>query len=184
MRIIAGTCKGQRLILPPGPVRPLTDRIKESLFSILQPDLEAADICDLFAGSGSFGLEAVSRGARQAVFVEQDPETVRLLRENLNHTRLTSQGVVRQEDVFRFLAESRETFDLLFMDPPFPMVKGGAFFAKVTEMGTALADRLNPAGFLIIRIPTAETGPADIGGLALVREKKYGRSRVLFYEGS
>ena len=120
MRIIAGVAKGRRLVGPPGlDTRPLTDRAKEALFSSLGPAVVDAAVLDLFAGSGSLGLEALSRGAGSVVFVERDWAALKSLEENCAAVGLG--GEVRREDVHTYLLAAGGPFDLVFVDPPYAM---------------------------------------------------------------
>lgn len=122
MRVIAGKCKSLRLKTPDGQdTRPTTDRIKETLFNMLQPRLADSRFLDLFAGSGSIGIEALSRGAAFCVFVEQSRQADACIRENLAFTGLAPQASVKHTDVFTAIRqlEGQEPFDCIFMDPPY-----------------------------------------------------------------
>lgn len=123
MRVIAGSARRLLLKTVPGEgTRPTTDRIKETLFNMLQYDIAGSAFLDLFSGSGAIGIEALSRGAREAVFVEQDPKAVSCIRENLKTTRLEDRALVMQADVLSALKRlegKREQFDFIFMDPPY-----------------------------------------------------------------
>ena len=119
MRIIAGTHKGQRIVAPRGTrTRPTSDRVRENVFNLVAPWVEDADVLDLYAGSGAMGMEALSRGARSATFVESDVHACRAINENLDRLRLTGAAVLCQ-DVTRFLAADMRTYDLVFCDPPY-----------------------------------------------------------------
>ena len=122
MRVIAGKSKRIPLVAPPGQdTRPTTDRIKETLFNIIQDDLYDSRFLDLFAGSGGIGIEALSRGARNAVFVENDRAAQKCIRQNLDKTRLSDQAKVMQTDVIAYLSRYSEAdpFDIIFADPPY-----------------------------------------------------------------
>lgn len=123
MRIITGRARGVRLDTPKGlDTRPTTERAKEGVFSYLQFELEGKRVLDLFAGSGQMGLEALSRGAASAVFVDSGPDAVKCIKDNIQKTRLGDNAVVRQEDYARFLSNARgERFGLVFLDPPYAM---------------------------------------------------------------
>jgi 16S rRNA (guanine966-N2)-methyltransferase len=127
MRVIAGSARGTRLgRVPPG-VRPVSDRVREGLFSSLGGRLEGARVLDLFAGTGALGIEALSRGAEGAVFVDSSPAAVTAVRDNLARTGLDERAVVRRSDVRRFLergSADAEGFDFVFLDPPYEA--GGA----------------------------------------------------------
>ncbi len=122
MRVIAGKAKRIPLVAPPGQdTRPTTDRIKETLFNILQDDLYECRFLDLFAGSGGIGIEALSRGASQAVFIENDRNALKCIRSNLEKTKLDAQAQVLQTDVISYLTRfsGDEPFDIIFADPPY-----------------------------------------------------------------
>lgn len=121
MRVIAGTARSLRLKAPEGmDTRPTTDRIKETLFNMLMPYLSGAVFVDLFSGSGAIGIEAISRGAQKAYFVENTQKAVECINDNLKHTHFENQSVVLKQDVFAALRGGiRETVDVIFMDPPY-----------------------------------------------------------------
>lgn len=117
MRVITGTARGRRLSEPKGmDIRPTTDKVKESIFNIVQFDIEGRRVLDLFAGTGQLGIEALSRGAKSVVFVDQSREAVKLVKDNLEHCQL--QAEVFQADSLSFL-ERCGKFDLIFIDPPY-----------------------------------------------------------------
>lgn len=121
MRVIAGTARSLRLKAPEGlDTRPTTDRIKETLFNMLMPYLSGCVFVDLFSGSGAIGIEAISRGARKAYFVENGQKAFDCINENIAHTKFQTQSTVLKQDVFAALRGSiKETVDVLFMDPPY-----------------------------------------------------------------
>lgn len=122
MRVISGTAKKMRLRTLDGlDTRPTTDRIKETLFNMLQFDLGDCYFLDLFSGSGAIGIEALSRGAKKAVFIEQNPKAIQCIKENLNVTKLSERAEVRQQDVLSGLKELEKSavFDIIFIDPPY-----------------------------------------------------------------
>lgn len=121
MRVIAGTARSLSLKTPEGmDTRPTTDRIKETLFNILQPHLQGCVFIDLFSGSGGIGIEAISRGAKKAYFVEQAPKAISCIEQNLAFTKCKDRGIVIRQDVLAALAGIREEqADIIFMDPPY-----------------------------------------------------------------
>lgn len=122
MRVIAGTARSLQLVTPKGEdTRPTTDRIKETLFNMIQFDIQEAVFLDLFAGSGGIGIETLSRGAREAVFVDNSREAYDCITQNLKHTKMESQATVYKQDVFVALTmlEYQKKFDVIFMDPPY-----------------------------------------------------------------
>ena len=154
MRIISGTCKGKKLrFLPDSEVKPLQDRIKESLFSMIQFSLPGSRILDCYAGTGSFGLEALSRGAERAVFVERDGRAAGVLKSNIRDTGFTESSEVCREDVFTFLlkggAGGLDPFDIIFMDPPFKDVFSGSFTEKLEARADDLKTLMKEDGIFI-----------------------------------
>ncbi len=121
MRIVAGSAKGTRLGSVPAGTRPVSDRAREGLFSSLGPAVEGAQVLDLFAGTGAMGIEALSRGAAKALFVDSAPAAARTITENLRRTRLSAKGEVRRMDAVRALRQKLGRFDLVLMDPPYKL---------------------------------------------------------------
>ena len=120
MRVITGSARGRRLKELEGQeTRPTTDRVKESIFNIIQFDVEGSRVLDLFAGTGQLGIEALSRGAAAAVFVEQRRDAAALVRENLKITGLTDRARVVNGEALSYLASAGEKFDIIFLDPPY-----------------------------------------------------------------
>src|SRR5690606_10612902 len=148
LRIIGGRCRGMRLVSVPGTTtRPTADRVREALFNILAPWVPGARVLDLYAGTGALGIEALSRGAQEAVFVERQPRVVQVLRANLRHTGLAPLARVRVGDAAREiirLARHGERFDLVFMDPPYG--RGLARDTLLTLGGTHL---VAPGGWVV-----------------------------------
>lgn len=126
MRIISGKYKGHNLVSFQGEhIRPTTDRVKESLFNILMNDIPEARVLDLFAGTGNLGLEALSRGCREVIFVEKHPKSLQVIRENIQKLKVTETHKIIAKDVMSFLKSySGEIFDIVFADPPFTETMG------------------------------------------------------------
>jgi 16S rRNA (guanine966-N2)-methyltransferase len=183
MRIIAGSARGRRLKSAPGAeVRPTADRVKEALFSILASrfDLDGAAVLDLFAGTGALGIEALSRGARRAVFVEHRGATVATLLENLRACGFEDRAELRRADVaraLRDLAERGERFDGILADPPYGRAIVEPLIAQVADSGV-----LRPGGWLIVEHHVDEPiGGAD-GALRLTRSRRYGKTALSLFE--
>jgi 16S rRNA (guanine966-N2)-methyltransferase len=180
MRIIAGSRKGFAIKLQcVAGVRPVTDRIKESVFGIISDKLDGAEVLDLFAGAGSFGLEALSRGAAEAVFVDFSPACASSIKENLKFMKF--EGDVLCLDAFEALEKlyvRGRKFDLIFIDPPF---KNGR--EDIIKAVNLISDkRLLPMGaFAVARCHFKTVLPGSLGFLDCVREKRYGENKVLFY---
>lgn len=120
MRVIAGKARSMPLVAPSGEgTRPTTDRIKETLFNMLQCDVPGAVFCDFFSGSGAIGIEALSRGAKHAYFVENNKEALECIKKNINFTKVANDATVISRDVRDALYEIHETADIIFMDPPY-----------------------------------------------------------------
>ena len=182
MRVISGQWKGLKLECGRfKEVRPLTGRIKESLFGILGETVQNATVLDLFAGTGSFGIEALSRGAQHVVFFEKTAEVVALIRKNLDKTKCekTKYQIFRSDvfkNVHKFL-DREVKFDIIFVDPPFNIQVSKRIFDSLSN-----DDLLNRKGILIYRNFIKELMPQMVGIFKLVRSKKYGDSSVKFYE--
>ncbi len=179
MRVISGRARGVRLKVPERETRPSTDRLREALFSMLQGRLEEARVLDLFAGSGALGIEALSRGAQKALFVESRRAAAAVVQENLEKTRMGEKGVVLQRDVFAFLSASRAEFDLIFADPPYAS-SSGADLAEALLVDCALPARLARDGLLVLEVEAARDCP-EAPGWRLVERRKHGGSAILFY---
>lgn len=183
MRVIAGKAKGRKLQAPPGlHTRPVTDRIKEALFSIWQSYLYDANFLDLFSGSGSMGIEAMSRGAAYTVMVDQSKAAVSSIRENVKHCGLLEvPHHIYEQNIFHvlpLLERQGKKFDIIYVDPPFTVDE---LFEKSME---ALADGrlLQPEGLVAIRTRTGRPLAEQFGCLQKFRLKTYGESQVHFYE--
>ena len=145
MRVITGKAGGRRLLEPADyNVRPTTDKVKESIFNIIQFDIEGRKILDLFAGTGQLGIECLSRGATSAVFVDRRPDAVKLIKENLKVTSLTDKGRVVSGDSVEFLKSIREKFDIIFLDPPY---EAGVLEPVIAHI--AKFDILSPHGIIV-----------------------------------
>jgi 16S rRNA (guanine966-N2)-methyltransferase len=178
MRVIAGNAKGIQLQAVPGTgTRPISDRVKESVFNILAAEIVGAHVLDLFAGTGSVGIEALSRGAEQAVFVEKQARATATIRANLRSTRLEARARIVQADVFKFLAGEPEPFDLVYIAPP--QYKG-------LWRETLLALEAHPAwladdGRVVVQIFPKEFEPLPLASLQLDEQRKYGSTLLCFY---
>jgi 16S rRNA (guanine966-N2)-methyltransferase len=175
VRIVAGSFKGRRLHAPAGArTRPTADRVREALFSILGP-LDGLQVLDLFAGSGALGIEALSRGAAAAVFVDSDPRAVAAIRRNLEAVRVDSP--VRRRDALAYLSGTRDgPFDLVFLDPP---------YSSASQMAGPLSERLPAVVSPEARIVSEsdKRNPLELT-LPLLDERAYGDTRIAIHHAA
>ena len=173
MRVISGKAKGHKLITPEGlDVRPTLDRVKESVFSALLPYLAGANVLDLFSGSGSLGIEALSRGAGKCDFVDSSRRSVQTTNDNLKFTKLMSDANVHFADWKSYLAGCSTKYDLVFLDPPY--TKG-----IEDEVMKVLAKNVSDDGVVVLE---TEIVPNPFVGFEIIRQAKYGRIYVTFYK--
>jgi len=178
VRIIAGSRKGHRIAAPKGrDTRPTSDRVRENTFNLIGP-VDGASVLDLFAGSGAMGIEALSRGAERATFVEQDTKTAYVIEENLEKLRLTGARVVRDDAVRALVAEAAggRKYDLVLVDPPYDR-----YDAVEPSLARYLPDVL-AADALVVVETSARTEPAL--PLTLRTSRKYGAARVTVFESA
>jgi 16S rRNA (guanine966-N2)-methyltransferase len=179
-RVIAGTARGVRLEAPGPGTRPLADRVKQTLFAILEPDLPGANVLDLFAGSGAAGLEALSRGAAHATFVERDAGAAAVIATNLARTRLAGEKarIVRRDAVAWLRgpeAVAAGPFDIVVLDPP---------YAETELLDAALAaldPHLAPGARVVAKHFWRDRPAAPTGLLASERERRFGETMLTFY---
>ena len=177
MRVITGTARGVVLKTPEGMLtRPTSDRVKEALFSIINFDLPGAAVLDLFGGTGQLGIEALSRGAKSAVFVDAREDACRLIRENLKRTRLDSQGKVVRSDYLDYLKRSRDKFDIILLDPPYAEVFLENALKCITEI-----DILQSGGIIVAERPVEKELPFEFEGYTRSRDYKYGKTLLTIY---
>jgi 16S rRNA (guanine966-N2)-methyltransferase len=171
VRIIAGSCRGARIFAPKGlDTRPTGDRVREAAFNLIGP-VDGASVLDLFAGSGAMGLEALSRGAASALFVESDREACRTIERNLAKLRLTGATVLCR-DALQVLATAPRTYDLVLCDPPYD-------FADHARLAPYLARSVAPEGLLVYE-SGAKTEPA-VDGLSVRTSRTYGSARLTLF---
>ena len=179
MRVIAGQAKGRRLKAVPGSgTRPITDRAKSALFSILSSDVIGARFLDLFAGTGRVGIEALSRGAAEAVFVERGKAALRTIRANLETTALIDRGTIIQADVFEFLARAPSRFDYVYVAPP--QYRG--WWAEALHALDGIPDWLQDDGWAIAQIHPREYEPLQLTTLTQFDQRSYGSVMLCFYQ--
>lgn len=177
MRVITGTARGMTLKAPAGlKTRPTLGQVKEALFSAIQFEIEGRRALDLFAGSGQLGIEALSRGAKSAVFVDSSRQAIAVVRENLTKTKLADKAKIVQSDYLSYLAGCRETFDLIFLDPPYAEVFLETALKRISEI-----DILSDSGIIICERPPEKQLPSEIGALLQSRNYRYGKTAVTLY---
>ncbi len=176
MRVIAGTARGIVLAAPRDrATRPITDRVKETLFAILGDRVVDARVLDLYAGSGAIGIEALSRGAARATFVELARHALEALRENLRRARVEDRAIVRAADVLRFLASpSEDRYELAFVDPPYAE---RAILAPLQQLAAQLPD-----GALVVVKHFWRTEVPQPEGLEAIRVRRFGETSLTFLE--
>ena len=183
MRVISGSAKSKKLKAVPGDTtRPITDRTKEALFSILGDWIVEARVLDLFAGTGAVGIEALSRGAAQVTFVDKSPAATRTIGENLRITSLAARAHVKRSDAFKFLqqpSDSLPPFDLIYIAPP----QYKDLWAKAVEfIDRHLENWLLVDGAVIAQIHPVEYHDLPLKNLTLYDQRKYGSTLLCFYE--
>ncbi|PYK29799.1 MAG: 16S rRNA (guanine(966)-N(2))-methyltransferase RsmD [Verrucomicrobia bacterium] len=180
MRVIAGLAGGVQLVSPKSDVRPTMDRVKAAIFSSLGELVIGARVLDLFAGTGALGIEALSRGAESAIFVDEDRQSIAAIEKNLVKTKM--QARVRQQDAFSFLkatAQLDEEFRIIFADPPYDEMKSGEHFTDKLLADANLPRLLEQNGLFVLEKRPSEKIP-DMKMWELIRQKTYGATEVLF----
>ena len=177
MRVITGSARGVQLKTPEGlKTRPTSDRVKEALFSIIQFDVPCARVLDLFGGTGQLGIEALSRGAKSAVFVDEGEKACALIRENLKRTRLDNSAKVIRSDYLQYLQNCRETFDIVFLDPPYAEVFLENALNKLAEI-----DILETGAIIVAERSVNKELPWELPGFTKSKDYKYGNTLLTLY---
>ena len=177
MRVVSGLAKGITLKTPDGlATRPTADRIKEAMFSIIQFDLPGTHVLDLFGGTGQLGIEALSRGAKSAVFVDHSESACNLIRENLKRTRFQNCAKVIRSDYLTFLKSTKEKFDIILLDPPYAEV----FLENSLKMISEI-DILQTNGIIVTERPVEKALSWDFPGYSRSRDYKYGKTLLAIY---
>ncbi len=182
-RVIAGSAKGIRLRAPGPGTRPIADRVKQTLFAILEPELDGAHVLDLFAGSGAGGIEALSRGAASAVFVEKDQGAAAVIDANLRAASLAGPAAtVVRWDVVRWLTEANpetsQAFDLVLVDPPYAETE---LLGRVLDLLGGPMARLAADARVVAKHFWRDRPPDRVGMLAAERDRRFGETALTFY---
>ena len=182
MRIIGGEHGGRRIVAPRGrSTRPMLDRVREAVFSTVAPWVPGGRVLDLFAGSGSLGLEALSRGAAHARFVEHDPRALVLLRANAASLALEERSETLQGDALSPATWGAGPLDLVFLDPPYALLEEPGGQQRVRATLVALVEsRLAPDGVMVLHVPRHRLGEQAFGPELVVRERSYGTSSIWY----
>ena len=180
IRVIAGTAKGRQLKLVPGDsTRPVMDRVKQAVFNIIGGGIVGSTFLDLFGGTGSVGIEALSRGAAQVMFIDSDKFAVKTIKENLDTVGFTEQSRVLRGDALEHLKSKPLTsFDFIYVAPP----QYQELWVRALTLIDAQPDWLNPDGWAIVQIDPVEYRDLELANLMLVDQRKYGSTLVCFYE--
>ncbi len=177
MRVITGKARGVTLKTPDGLLtRPTADRVKEALFSIIQFDIPCASVLDLFGGTGQLGIEALSRDAKRAVFVDAREDACKLIRENLRRTKLEANAEVVRSDYQMFLNKCREKFDIIFLDPPY----AEKFLEKSLNLITEI-DILHSGGIIVTERPVEKELSCEFFGYSRSKDYHYGKTILTIF---
>ena len=177
MRVITGSAKGTRLIAPEGlNTRPTAERGKEALFSIIQFDIEGRRVLDLFAGSGQLGIEALSRGAKRATFVDSRTDAVKVIKENVKRTHLEDQATILLTDYSAFLSTTKDRFDLVFLDPPYAEQTLENALKKIAGI-----DIVADGGIIICERSAEKELSLELDGFERSRDYRYGKILLCLY---
>lgn len=175
MRVITGSARGRKLEQLEGKdIRPTTDAVKEAVFSIIQFGIEGRMFLDVFSGSGQMGIEALSRGAKKAVFLDSGRQAVEIIRKNLKTTGLGDRADVRNTDSIAYLSGTKEKFDIAYLDPPYRTGLLQQALEKVPKV-------MNQGGIIICEHPTDEELPKEIQDFVLKKNYKYGKIIITVY---
>jgi len=179
MRVTTGSARGRVLKSVPGDTtRPITDIVKQAVFNILQDDVQGSSWLDLFAGTGAVGIKALSRGAADATFIDNAPEAIDTIKDNLTSTRLIERSRVVRQDAFRFLRGAPREFDFIYVAPP----QYAGLWAKALQALDAAPGWLGEDGEIIVQIDPSEFQALTLKNFELVDERKYGKTLVCFYQ--
>ena len=177
MRVITGKARGVALKTPDGmQTRPTADRVKEALFSIIQFEIPGAKVLDLFGGTGQLGIEALSRGAKTATFVDASDAACKLIKENLRRTKLESYASVVRSDYMEYLKRCKEKYQIIFLDPPYAEVFLENALKCITEI-----DILQSGGIIIAERPLGKDLSYEFEGYSRSKDYKYGKVLLTIY---
>jgi 16S rRNA (guanine(966)-N(2))-methyltransferase RsmD len=177
MRVIAGSARGTKLFSVPGETtRPILDRVKVALFDKLGKKIGDATFLDLFSGSGSIAIEALSRGAKHATMLDLEEEAIKTIKKNLELTSLKSKAEVRHTDAFRYLRHTQKSFDLIYIAPP----QYQGIWLETLKVVAELPDLLNKDGSIIVQIDPKEYELLSLRSLVEVKQQHYGNTLLIY----
>lgn len=175
MRVITGSARGRRLKTLEGlEVRPTTEKVKEAVFSAIQFEVEGSRFLDLFAGSGQMGIEALSRGAREAVFVDNTRNSIEVIKQNLQTTELMQNAVILNSDAYSFLNMTSQPFNIAYLDPPY----NRGILDKILPL---LATKMAKGGVILAETAMGESIPEMVGDFKITKTYRYGKIAVTVY---
>lgn len=181
MRVVSGRARGLKLEAPKDDrVRPTTDRVKESMFNIINEYIMDSNVLDLFAGTGSLGIECLSRGAKKCVFSDKSRDSIKIVQKNVEKARFQSESqiiVSDYKDTIALMGRKNEKFDVIFMDPPY---YEGLFVDCIERIEKE--NILDEDGIIVVEHDKADTLPEKIGNIEMIKEKKYGITLLSFYK--
>jgi len=179
VRVVGGCARGTRLQAVPGDTtRPILDRVKTALFDILRARLDDVRVLDMFAGSGSVGIEALSQGAAHCIFLDTARAAIETIKINLDSTKLRSRAEVRETDAFRYLRHSSHKFDLIYIAPP----QYQALWVRALHDLAERPHLLNPGAMVVVQIDPDEYETLSLETLRETQARRYGNTLLLFYE--
>jgi 16S rRNA (guanine966-N2)-methyltransferase len=189
MRVVSGSARGKKLLVVPGQgTRPILDRVKTALFDILRPRIPGMNMLDLFAGSGSVGIEALSQGAKHSTFIDSAPKAIATIKKNLATTGFSDRAEVRQTDALGYLRGTNRSFDLIYIAPPqykslwVEAMRLIAARPGLLNRPSAESDEQESSGLAIVQIDPREYQSLDLVEVRESRQKRYGNTLVVFFE--
>lgn len=178
MRVVSGLAKGRNLLAVPGDTtRPILDRIKTALFDILRPSIDGAEVLDLFAGSGSVGIEALSQGAAHCVFLDIAPKAIETIRKNVSTCGFDDKAEIRSNDAFTYLRNTRKAFDLIYVAPP--QYKG--IWVEAMHFIAERPALVKPGGMIVVQIDPKEYENLSVAAFIESDSRTYGNTQLVFY---
>lgn len=179
MRVVSGTARGTTLRPVPGDTtRPILDRVKTALFDVLRPSLAGTEILDLFGGSGSIGIEALSQGAAHCVFLDLEPRATKTIKENLSATRLAEKAEVRTTDAFTYLRNTSKSFDIIFVAPP----QYKSLWIEAMHFISERPEITKGEGLVVVQIDPKEYEKLELSSFEEYEQRKYGNTLLVFFK--